>query len=77
MERKIRLQVIIFCQNVKTLRKQNGLTQKEMAEKLGIGVKSLSLMENGIVPKRLSTEVIYKVSNCFDVSASVLLSTVL
>ena len=40
----------VFCENIKAIRKQKSLSKKEMAKRLGIGVKSLDSIENGIVP---------------------------
>ena len=52
-------EIAIFCENIRRLRAMHGLSQKEMAKRLGIGVHSLSLLENGILPKRLGCDVIY------------------
>jgi transcriptional regulator with XRE-family HTH domain len=43
-------EIMAFCENVRYLRKKNGLSKKEMAKKLGIGVKSLELIETGSLP---------------------------
>lgn len=53
-----KLELNIFCQNVRILRENNNLSKKEMAEKLGISTKSLNKIESGVVPKRLSCDIL-------------------
>lgn len=57
----------IFCENIKKLRKENGLSQKEMAQKLDISVKSLSTLEKGTIPSRLSVSIIIKIYKIFGI----------
>ena len=59
----------ILAQNMRVLRENNGLSKKEMAKRLGIGVCSLSKLESGILPKRLSVEVIFVIERDFGVEA--------
>ena len=56
-----------FCENVKELRKANGLSQKEMAQKLDISVNSLSMLEKGTIPPRLSVAIVIKIHKIFGV----------
>ncbi len=60
--------ILNFCNNVKRLRKQSGLSRKEMAKKLGIGIKSLSMIEGGVLPKRLGAEIIFEIYNNFGIN---------
>lgn len=53
------------------LRKQHGLTQEQLAEKLDISVKHCSSVERGL--SRLSLEKLIEVSNIFHVSLDYLL----
>ena len=39
-----------FCQNIRRLRMEHKFSQKQMASMLGIGVKSLRLLERNIIP---------------------------
>ena len=48
-----------LCKNIYFLRKKNGLTQREMAERLNISLYSLRMIERGIIPKNLSCEILY------------------
>ena len=48
-----------LCKNICYLRKKNGLTQREMAERLNISLYSLRMIERGIIPKNLSCEILY------------------
>ena len=42
--------------NIAWLRRTEGLSKREMAKRLGVGRKTLDLMERGEVPPRLSYE---------------------
>ncbi len=59
-----------FCKNVKIIREQNHLSKKEMAKILGIGLKSLSSIENGKIPPRLKAEVLIKIYRYFGILPS-------
>lgn len=60
----------IFCENIKKLRKKNGLSQKEMAQKLDISVKSLSTLEKGAIPSRLSVSIVFKIYKIFGIKSA-------
>ncbi len=57
-----------FCENVRKLRKINRLSKSEMAKLLRIGVKSLSKIESGVIPKRLKCEVLVRIKSVFGIS---------
>ena len=63
-------EIKIFCENLKYLRKEKGLSKKEMAKKLGIGVQSLSVLESGRLPPRLSLEPLFNIHKNFGISSS-------
>ena len=65
--------MLVFCENVRLLRKREGLTQKEMAERLKVSVRSISMIENGIVPKRLSCDILFKIHFEFGIDPTDLL----
>lgn len=54
-------EIQVFCENIKGLRKKNNLSKREMAKICGITVQSLSMLEQGILPHRTSTGVIFKI----------------
>ena len=56
--------------NINKLRKTNNLSQKEMAKELKIGVKTLSKIERGILPPRLSASVLIDIYFHFGVRPS-------
>lgn len=56
---------------IATLRKQHGLTQEQLAERLDISIKHCSAVERGL--SCLSLEKLIEVSNFFDVSLDFLL----
>lgn len=64
----------IFCLNVKKLRSAYGFSKKEMANILHIGVASLTKMENGILPPRMSCEAVLYICDSFHVTANQIFS---
>ena len=60
-------EIILFCENIKRLRKREKLSKKEMAKVLGISVKSLNLLENGQIPPRLSCKILFAVHRQFGI----------
>ena len=58
----------IFCNNVKQLRINKRLTQREMAKLLKIGVNSLRQLEQGKIPPRMNCEIILNIYRAFDLS---------
>lgn len=60
-------QALIFGQNIRILRKKNKLSQAEMAKCLEIGIKTLSSLERGEIPPRLSCDILFRIYNKFGV----------
>ena len=63
----IQEEMAVFCRNVKMLRAGHGLSKKEMAEILGIGTASLTKLEQGIIPDRVSVSIVIKLSRYFGI----------
>ncbi len=63
-----------FCNNIRVLRKRNGLSKKKMAQIMGIGAKTLSLIENNILPRRLKCEALIKIHDYFGILPSKIIS---
>ncbi|WP_272938650.1 helix-turn-helix domain-containing protein [Lactococcus lactis] len=61
----------VFAEQLKTLRKINGLTQKELAEKLKIKQNSYSDWENG--KSEPNIEMLVRIADYFDVSLDYLM----
>ncbi|WP_374788052.1 helix-turn-helix domain-containing protein [Lactococcus lactis] len=61
----------VFAEQLKTLRKINGITQKELAEKLKIKQNSYSDWENG--KSEPNIEMLVRLADYFDVSVDYLL----
>lgn len=57
----------IFCQKIYTLRVQNQLSQKEMAQKLGIGLSVLQKIEQGIPPLQMHCGMLLKIQKEFGI----------
>lgn len=70
MNAEVQEQLQAFMENIAHLRKQYGLSKKEMAEILGIGVKTLDKIERGELPKRISTHVIFRIQDHFCIPPS-------
>ena len=60
----------IFCRNFSYLRIISGLTQKEMAEKLGVSVYSVKTIEHGRVPGTVRAKILLAIFISFGVSPS-------
>ena len=58
-----------FCQNIHGLRVCRGLSQKEMAKRLGISVKSLRRIESGDVSRRTSCKILFAAQDAFGIPA--------
>ncbi len=64
---KIKEEISIFCKNIKNLREKEKLSKKDMAKLLGISVHSLTMIENGTIPKRLSCRILIKIYDEFGI----------
>ena len=58
-----------FCKNIKNLRISNNLSKKDMAQRLGISIRTLNIIESGELPKRLPTKIIFIIVDNFNVRA--------
>ncbi len=56
-----------FCENIRLLRQAHLLSKKEMADIMGINVKTLDMLEGNILPKHLSTGAIFRLAEHFDI----------
>ena len=65
MEQK-KNQLKIFCDNVKYLRKANGISAREMCRILKISAHSLKSLESGEVPPKMSVSVVSRLADYFD-----------
>lgn len=62
----------IFCRNVAWLRQTHGLSQKEMARRLHIGVGSLRQLEQGRLPPRMGALVFLHIHKAFGLPPAML-----
>ena len=60
--------VVLFLRNITALRKQHSLTKSEMANRLGISVYTYRTIEKGILPPRLSSDIIFQIWLEFHIS---------
>ena len=63
-----------FLSNLKYLRRQHHLTQKQMAQTLGISITTWRKIKQGIMPPRLSSLVVYRAADAFGIPAIKLFS---
>ena len=56
-----------FCNNIRILRERNSLSQRKMADQLGIGIYSLRMIEKGILPPRLDWLVVLRIHEQFHI----------
>lgn len=57
----------ILCKNIKTLRLANGVSQKEMSKICGCAISTLRKLENGELPQKLKVDIIFKLSQYFNI----------
>ena len=62
-----------FLHNVAWLRRHFGLSKKEMAQRLGIGLHSLNKIECGELPAKLGVEVLFRIDREFGIDPQTLL----
>lgn len=67
-------EITLFCENIKALRKINKLSKKDMAKLIGIGTKSLTLIENGRLPPKLGCDVLFKIQKEFGIAPQTMFS---
>ena len=65
----------VICKNIYFLRMQYSLTQKDMADILGISINSLRKLENGSIPRTFRAGAICRLCNHFQLSADAVLRT--
>ena len=53
-------EILIFAHNLTWLRKKHGLSKRDMARRLGIGMESLNKLEQGIIPPRQTANIFLK-----------------
>ncbi len=59
--------LLTFCANIRYLRDKHGLSKRDMADILGVGVKTITALEHNTVPKRLGSSVLLRMSRHFHV----------
>ena len=64
----------ILCQNIKFLRQKHKLSKNKMSQILGIGTKTLTQIENGILPPRMSSEPLFRIQSHFGIRPQQLFS---
>lgn len=65
---------LIFCGNIRDLRRRQGLSQEEMAKLLEIDVSTLQSLEEGTIPAQLSGDIVFRISEVFHLKPESLFS---
>ena len=60
-------EILYLGQHIKRIRKEYKLSQMEMARKLHVCVHTLSKIEKGILPPRMSCEFLFNIENQFGI----------
>ncbi|MBQ6830933.1 MAG: hypothetical protein IJO59_07415 [Clostridia bacterium] len=58
-------ELLIFCRNVAWIKQRYRLTNRQMAEILGVGEGSVRKVLSGEIPERLSAQVIIRLAKRF------------
>ncbi len=58
-------EIQLLCSNVRALRRQRNLSQREMAAIMGIGISSLRKLESGCLPPRLRLDAVFALADAF------------
>ena len=67
--------LLLLCENIKLLRAKNNLSKKEMAQKSGISIKSITKIESGVLPRSVNAITLYKIHKVFNIPIETLLET--
>ena len=70
------LSILTFCANIKKLRIKENLSKTKMCKILKISTLSLKSIENGILPKRISCNVLLRACVYFNLKADDILSSI-
>lgn len=63
---------LIFCENIRLLRKVMGLSKKDFSKLMGVSVASLSKIERNTIPERMSVEVVFNITQCLGIEPKVI-----
>ena len=66
--------LLAFCANIRYLRRTHGLSKRKMAGILGVGVNTITALENDIVPRRLGSSALVRASQYFTIPSGKLFS---
>lgn len=58
---------VCLCTNIKKLRKSKNMTQKQLANYLGMSVSLISKLENNVIPPRFTIMDIFKICRFFGI----------
>ncbi len=65
-------EIQILCRNIAALRKKRAMTQRDMADLMGISVSTLRKLEKGFLPPRLKMDAIFALVDAFSLPLAAL-----
>lgn len=63
-----------MIKNIIQIRKDYGLSKKQMAEIMGISVRSFNKIENGEIPPKMKVDVLFNIQDYFGITPPKLFS---
>lgn len=63
---------LVFCENIRLLRKVMRLNQKEFSKIMGVSVATLSKIERNMIPERMGVEVVFNISHSLGIEPKVI-----
>ena len=67
MQNKVQATILIFCENIRALRKSTGLSIFAMAGRLRISPRTLILLERNILPPKLEYTILFRIEDEFGI----------
>ena len=67
MQNKVQATILIFCENIRALRKSTGLSIFAMAGRLRIRPRTLILLERDILPPNLDCTILFRIEEEFGI----------
>ena len=70
-----RIQFENFLSNVAWIRKKYGISKRKMSKALKISVESLNKIENGILPPKISIDIVFNIYISFGIEPKAMFAT--
>lgn len=64
------IEIVCFCNNIKKIINENHLNDQEIMKIMHIGKKNLEYIKNGIFPKRMGLNSVFRLADYLKINAS-------